>query len=136
MSEQLGHNEALPPGPAEQELLVLIKKMQQQLLFLEKKIDILINNQSQARPTGERQFSKPYRSFERPYRPYDRAYGSPSGEKSFDRGRHFEKRHSEEGRGREGDFSPKRHFEKRHEGVKKGFDPKKKPFTFRKKERR
>jgi len=136
MSEQLGHNEALPPAEQSQELLVIIRKMQQQLLFLEKKIDILINNQSQSKPSVERHFSKPFRSYERPYRPYDRAHGSASGEKSFDRGRHFEKRHSEEGRGREGDFSPKRHFEKRHEGVKRGFDPKKKPFTFRKKERR
>lgn len=70
MSEQSQHNDSLPPAPAEQDVVALIKKMQQQLVFLEKKIDILIN-QSQERPFGEKRFSKPFRSFDRPHR-YDK----------------------------------------------------------------
>ena len=138
MSEQPQHNDSLPPASAEQDVVVLIKKMQQQLVFLEKKIDILIS-QSQERPfSKEQHFSRPFRSFGRPHR--------PSGEKSFDRERPFEKRHGEEDRGfgykkksyghtRGSDFSQERHFEKRHDGEKRGFDPKKKPFFHKRKDR-
>ena len=48
MSEQPQHNDSLSSALAEQDVVVLIKKMQQQLIFLEKKIDILIS-QSQAK---------------------------------------------------------------------------------------
>ena len=146
MSEQSRFNEALPPAPAEQDMLALIRKMQQQLVFLEKKIDILIN-QSLGRPYSEKHFSKPFRSFGRPGRHSNRAHVNASGEKSFDRARHFEKRHSEENRGfdhkkktydnsRESDFNQERHFEKRHDDEKRGFDQKKKPFPYKRKGRR
>lgn len=114
MSEQSRFNEALPPAPAEQDILVLIRKMQQQLVFLEKKIDTLIN-QSHARPFNEKHISKPFRSFGRPYHHSNKAHVSASGEKGFDRGRHFEKR---------------------HDGEKKEFDQKKKPFSYRRKDHR
>ena len=143
MSEQSQFNEASPPAPAEQDILALIRKMQQQLVFLEKKIDILIN-QSQARTESKKHFSKPFRSFGQPYRHSNRAHVNTSGEQSFDRGRHFEKRHSESTRGfhhkkktydnpRESDLSQERRFEKRHDGEKRGFDQKKKPFSYRRK---
>ncbi len=146
MSEQSRHNEVLPPAPAEQDMLVLIRKMQQQLVILEKKIDILIN-QSLGRPFSEKRFSKPFRPFGRPDRHSNRAQVNASGEKSFDRGRHFEKRHSEENRGfdhrkkaydnsRESDFNQERHFEKRPDGEKREFDQKNKPFSYRRKDRR
>ena len=110
MSEQPQHNDFSPPASAEQDMVVLIKKMHQQLLFLEKKIDILIN-QSQARPFGEKHFSKPFRSFDRPHRRPGREYGHGSAEKGLDRERHFEKRHGEESRGfaqKKGPFFHKR----------------------------
>jgi len=144
MSEQFRHKEALPLAPAEQDILVLIRKMQQQLVFLEKKMDILIG-QSSGRPYSEKHFSKPFRSFGRSDRYSGRGQVNASGEKSFERGRHFEKRHSEENRGfdhkkkaydnsRESGIKPERHFEKRPEGEKRGFDPKKKPFSYRRKD--
>jgi len=145
MSEQSRVNEALPPVPAEQDVVVLIKKMQQQLVFLEKKIDILIN-QSKARPFSEKHFSKPFRSFGHPHRRSDRAQDNTSGEKSFDRGRHFEKRNGEENQGfgyqkkaydnsRESNSGQEHHFEKRHDGEKRGFAQEKKPFYYRRKDR-
>ena len=85
MSEQAPHNDSLPSASAEQDVVVLIKKMQQQLTFLEKKIDILIS-QSQAKSFGEKHFSKPFRSFDRPHRRPGREHGYASAEKSFDRG--------------------------------------------------
>ena len=86
--------------------MVLIRKMQQQLVILEKKIDILIS-QPLGRPFSAKHFSKPFRSFGRPDRHSNRAQVNDSGEKSFDRGCHFAKR---------------------HDGEKRGFDQKKKPF--------
>jgi len=144
MNEQPQHNDSLPPAPAEQDVVALIKKMQQQLVFLEKKIDILIS-QSSGRPLGEKRFSKPFRSFGR-YHRSDRGYDNTSGEKSFERGSHFEKRHGEENRGfdhkekpsdnpRESGFGQEHHFKKRHGGGKRGFDQKKKPFYYGRKDR-
>lgn len=63
MSEHLEENEELSvPPQADSDVLSLIKKMQQQLNFLEKKIDILIG-QSPERPFRDREkrFSKPFR---------------------------------------------------------------------------
>jgi hypothetical protein len=145
MSEQLNHNDSLPAAADEQDLPALIKKMQQQLGFLEKKIDLLIE-QSARRPFSEKPFSKPSRNFGRPHRPFERAHDGAAGEKRFERGRHFEKRSSEDSRrfehkkkpfenSREGEFSQDRNFAKRNEGQKEGFDYKKKPFHFKRRER-
>lgn len=146
MNEQSQYNKDLPPASAEQDILALIRKMQQQLVFLEKKIDILVN-QSQARPFREKHFSKPFRSFSRPHRHSDRAYVNASGEKNPDRTRRFERRNSEGSRGfehknrdydnpRESDFSKGQHFEKRHDGEKRGFYQKKNSFSYRRKDHR
>jgi len=113
MSEQFQHHDPILPASAEQNVAAVIKKIQQQLASLEKKIDILIN-QSSSRPSGERHFSKPFQSFGRPHRSFDGGHGNTSGGKSFDRERHFEKRHGSENR---------------------GFDPTKKPFYHKRKER-
>jgi hypothetical protein len=67
------------------DVLGVLKKMQQQLAFLEKKIDILIGQ-------SERPFSKPSRSFDRPYG----QRGEGGSERKFRSGRNFEKRHGEE----------------------------------------
>ena len=55
----------------ETDVLEILQRMQQQLSFLEKKIDALIHNsQSQSRPFNrERNFSRPARPFGRPHRP-------------------------------------------------------------------
>ena len=110
MSEQLERDDSLSPGPNDQDVAALINKMQKQLVFLEKKIDILIS-QSQERPSRERNFSKPFRSFDRSYRPghyHDkRDQGEDSRERGFHSGRNFEKRQPDENRGFAG---PKREY--------------------------
>jgi hypothetical protein len=126
MTEQHKDGDFSAPQHDETNILVLIKRMQQQLTFLEKKIDTLIN-QSQQKPFREKSFqektySKPFRSFDRPYRPDSyhgkRSHGEDSQERSFHSGHHHsEKRHGDEHRG----FGDK----------KRGFDPKKK-FSFHK----
>jgi hypothetical protein len=112
---------------AEPDVVVLIKKMQQQLIFLEKKIDILIN-QSQGAPPREKYFSKPYRSFDRSHRYGKGERDSSPGERGPAQGRTFEKRHGEESRG----FGPKK---KTYNSPQRGFDSKKKPFYYGRKER-
>jgi len=136
-----------PVSPqSEPDVAALIKKMQQQLVFLEKKIDILIN-QSSRRPFSEKHFSRPSRSFGRPHRPFDREHGDASGEKRFERGRPFEKRYSKENRrfdhkkkdygdSREGDFGQDRNFARRNDGQNKGLDHKTKSFRYKRKGRR
>lgn len=148
MSEQFKDEETLPAVANEQDIAALINKMQKQLIFLEKKIDILLS-QTQERPSRERHFSKPFRSFDRPYRPghYQdkRDQGEDSRERGARGGRHFEKRQPEEGRSfsgpkrdygddREGRPSQDRGFKKKYGGEKRGFDPRKKPFFQKRRE--
>jgi hypothetical protein len=141
-------NPSVPPASAEADVVVLIKRMQQQLIFLEKKIDILIS-QSQAAPSGEKHFSRPYRSFDRPQRYGNRDRDRGSADRGPAQERHFEKRHSEENRGfgskrsydnpRGSDSGPERHFEKRHGGENRGFGQKigqkKRPFFPKRRDR-
>ncbi len=54
----------------EQDMAVLMNKMQEQLVSLEKKIDALIS-QSSKKPAEEKHFSKPFQRFDRP-RHHDR----------------------------------------------------------------
>ena len=67
---------------AESNLADLIYKMQQQLTFLEKKIDTLIS-QSSEKPSGESNYVKPFRQFDKPGR-FDRgSRGDSFRERSF-----------------------------------------------------
>ena len=109
-------NSLVPYQKSESEVLVLIKKMQQQLTFLERKIDILIG-QPQEKPSRERSFSKPSHSFDRSYRPDhyrgNRGQGEDPKERSFRPGYHSEKRQGDEHRGFGGKkrgFGPKKNF--------------------------
>ncbi len=81
MSEHSDENEELSvPPQADSDVVSLIKKMQQQLNYLEKKIDILIGGgQSAERPAfrdREKRFSKPFRP----------SFGGGSGGRDFNRG--------------------------------------------------
>jgi len=79
MSEHVEPNEELSSSPqTDTDVVSLIKKMQQQLNFLEKKIDLLIG-QSPERSSGERRFSKPFR-------PSFGHGGHPHGKRDFNRG--------------------------------------------------
>ena len=147
MSEQHQHNDSLPKPEAGQDVVALIKKMQQQLESLEKKVDILIN-QSQAKPYSEKRFSKPFRSFGPSHHRPDRERDNTFGERGYRPRRHFEKRNNEESR----EFSPRKreydnpqesaparptegHFKRRYGQEDKGFDPKKKPFFHKRRDR-
>jgi len=143
MTEERAQGNSSGSPQAEPDLVALIKRMQMQLLFLEKKIDILIN-QSSGKPSRDKHFSKPARSFDRPNRPYSRERSDASGEKRFDRGRRFEKSPDGDNRGFDrkkkayggpggGGYGSDRKFVRRDDGPRKGFDSKKKPFRFKKK---
>lgn len=155
MSEQFQHNDSLPPAPVEQDVAALLKKILQQLVFLEKKIDGLANQSSSrpvcrangtGRPFREREFSKPSRPFGQ-YHRSGRDRDNASGEKSFSPRRHFEKRHGEENQSfghrrkdydssLESDSGQRQQFKKRDDGRDGGFEQKNKPFYSGRKERR
>ena len=126
MNEHVKHPPASDSHPQEEpDVLALIKKIQQHLVFLEKKIDLLIGQSSQSseRPFNkERRFSRP---FSKPFRP-----GGHSSHPRDNRERH----HSSSERG----FSQgRRSFEgPRGSGENRGFgDRGKKPFFSRRKSR-
>jgi hypothetical protein len=74
----------------EPDAVELFKKIQQQLIFLEKKIDTLIK-QSSPRSFEAKRFSKPLRTFGHSGY-HDRGkQGSATGERSFSRGSRFDK---------------------------------------------
>ena len=66
MEKKLKTKSSSVPQHDEQDMAALINKMQEQLVSLEKKIDILISRPSE-KPSGERHFSKPFQRFDRPY---------------------------------------------------------------------
>jgi len=145
MSKRSQGSDFLQQAPVEQDVIALIKRMQQQLAFLEKKIDILIN-QTQARPFSERHFPKPFRSSGRPHRHSAGERDTVYGERSGDRRQHFEKRRGETTQSfgyrrkaydtpRESEGEPEHHFEKRRGGEQREFNGKKKPFYNKRKGR-
>ncbi|MCX5687729.1 MAG: hypothetical protein NTV71_03700 [Candidatus Omnitrophica bacterium] len=76
----------------------MIKKIQQQLIFLEKKIDTLINQSSGKRFEAKR-FSKPLQPFERSSYYGKEKQGNTSRERSFTQSRPFDKQQGDEHRG-------------------------------------
>ena len=148
MTELSNSDNVSTPQSPELDVLTLLKRMQQQLTFLEQKVDILIK-QSQDKPARERSFSKPYSSPERSYRPpsYQDKRGprDNSRERSPYSGGYFDKREGGEGRKfsgpkknyndrRESSYSQDAPFKKKYGGEKRGFDPKKKPFFNKRKD--
>ncbi len=71
MNEQSEHGEEAVASGSQGDVVFLLKKLQEQLTFLERKVDILIN-QSKEKPSfnKERTFSKP------PFRSSAPSYGS------------------------------------------------------------
>ncbi|MDD5654205.1 MAG: hypothetical protein WC486_01490 [Candidatus Omnitrophota bacterium] len=117
MSEHSEHKDLMPPPPDRQDVLLLIKQVQQQLNFLEKKIDLLVA-QTQGRPQAEQSFSKPFRSFSH-HRRFDRGQSDPRGEKSFDRGFGHKRKSFDDAR--ENGPDQGRRFEKRYSSGQSGF---------------
>jgi len=139
------HNDYFRQEQEGNDVIALIKRMQQQLAFLEKKIDLLIS-QSQSRPSGERHFSKPFGSAGSSRHHAAREHDGNYGESRADRGRHFGKRPGEDNRDfrrhsrdsdspRESDRGPGHHFEDRHGRDKGKFKNKGSSFYDRRKGR-
>lgn len=120
MSDESSISPAVEPEQSENELVLELKKMQQQLTFLEKKIDTLIS-QSQARPTGHRTSS------ERPFgrKPFAKQLHS------FDRPRVHGKGERER-RPEDRGVSQKRFYDRFAQGKKRSTHPKRKTFVSRK----
>ena len=140
MNEQPNDKNLSAPQPSDSEVVVLIKRMQQQLTFLEQKIDAFI---SQSR-------EKPFPPFSRPQHRLQyhdqREQGEDYRERSFRPGRHFGKPRPEENSrfglpkknytdDRESGSGQDRNFKKKYDGPKRGFGPRKKPFFPRRKDR-
>lgn len=83
MSEHLETESSFASSGKESDVIALLKKIQQQMVFLEKKIDLLVSQQQSAgsgQPTGERAFDRERPSFKDKHfsKPY-RSYGPPQG---------------------------------------------------------
>ena len=122
---------------SETDLVSLVKKMQQQLNYLEKKIDVLIS-QSQPKPFRERTES-PYR--ERTDRPFRETPDRPFRKRTFSKSaRTFDRprphgRDEHESSPREREPAPRRFYERFSPAKKRGANPKKRPFSPRRTDR-
>ncbi|MFH1655678.1 MAG: hypothetical protein ABH954_03615 [Candidatus Omnitrophota bacterium] len=139
MNEDFEKEDSFVPPQEEQQVLALVKRLQQQVIFLEKKIDILLSRSAQ-RPNETRNFSKPSYSFGHSQRQGKTRYRDHSRERDFSAG-HFDKRHGEESRGSEQREKPFHPFDKRREGSRRPDEgsrrpgQRNKPFFRRRRER-
>ncbi len=161
MSEEL-KNEGVPVMPETQtDVVAMIKKMQQQLIALDKKIEILMGRPRES-SFGHKPYARPSGSFSRPSfhgrsdrRPSDRGEYRHGGRSSFGSRDSFRSGETREGHFRERDSREGSSFEKKpyssarsyhggersrssdwsHGGEPRAFASKKKPFFLKCKER-
>jgi hypothetical protein len=89
------------------EIVNMLKKIQQQLGYLEKKIDSLVNQSQGGRPQRERHFSKPFR-------PGQSREQGEGGQRSEWRGPRRDRGHGEHRHNDNRGFNPKKkHYENR-----------------------
>jgi hypothetical protein len=123
MNEESSINPSAVPDESDADVVSLLKRMQQQLLSLERKIDLFIS-QSQERPSGGKAFpDRPFRKrpFSKPFRSFDHSQRQGKGERE----------HSPRERG-----SAQGHFYEHRPGEKsRGPSSKKKSFSFKRKDR-
>jgi len=128
MEKHFEHNSSAVPQQAEPDIAAMLKRIQQQLVFLEKKIDTLLKQPSgrpfERKPFEKRPFSRP----ERPFGNYNRYGKGPQGnslrEGNFGPGRRFDKQEGQE-----------RRFDKREGQGNQRFGQRNKPFYGQRKER-
>ncbi len=93
----------------ETDVVALLQRMQQQLTFLEKKLDTLLQQaqQAQAQP---KPFNRPERTFSKPFRPYGRPHRPSGGHgpSTYGQGQGGPSRPGQGGHPREGNFVPKK----------------------------
>jgi hypothetical protein len=104
----------------EKDVLAILERMQQQLTFLEKKLDTLLEQSRNSQNSQPRSFDRQERNFSRPFRPYNRpnrpdqnrgprqnGYGQGQGQGHYSgHGRPSHGNHN--GPAREGNFAPKK----------------------------
>ncbi|MBU2541131.1 MAG: hypothetical protein KJ593_04445 [Candidatus Omnitrophica bacterium] len=117
MNEDFKKEDSSVPLQEEQQVLALIKRLQQQIIFLEKKVDILLSRSVQ-RTNETRSFSRPSHSFGRSQRQGKARYRDRSRERGFSADR-LDKQHDEESRGSEQREKPFYRFDKRQGGSRK-----------------
>ena len=123
MNEESSSTPPVTPDGVDTDVVSLLKKMQQQMLFLERKIDLLIR-QSQEKQPGEKTFlNRPSQK-----RPFSKQYRSFDHSRNRSRGEH---RHSP----RESDSAPMPFYENRPRGKGRGSNPRKKSFSFKLKDK-
>ncbi len=120
MEEHVAENNAGPSSESGSSLASMIRKLQQHVGFLEKKIDTLLS-QSQEKPFRDRPFSRPFRP----------QHGRRPGFSTSGHARAGESYH----RPGEGGFHRGRPFEKPQGGPNQGFGERKKPFFRGRKDR-
>jgi hypothetical protein len=124
MNEESSITPSANQDGSDTDVVSLLERMQQQLHFLERKIDLLISQSqerlhgktaSSDRPSQKRPFSKQFHSFDHPRR--------------HNREDH---KHSP----RESDSAQGHFYEHRPRGRGRGPNPKKKPFSFKRKDQK
>jgi hypothetical protein len=123
MTEESSLNPSAVPDQPDTDVVSLLKRMQQQLLYLEKKIDMLVS-QSQEKPFREK--SSPDRPFRK--RPFSKPLRSFDHSQRYGKG---EREHSP----RERDSAQGRYYERRPRENDRGSNLRKKPFSFKRKDR-
>ena len=122
MNEESSLNASEAPEQPDTDLVSLLKRMQQQLLLLEKKVDLLLSRSQEKtfreKPSQDRSFRK---------RPFPKAF------QSFDRSHHHGKGEREHN-SRERDSAPGHFYEQRPKQKSRVSNPRKRPFVFRPKE--
>ena len=123
MKDELDNDDEIKEDYSENEIVSLLKRMSQQLAFLENKIDQLVS-QSQEKPFEKRHSSNQYfprRSDSKPPRSFDRSERYGRGDR--DRGP------------RERDAAPGHYYDRRKPEKKRGPVARKKPFFSHRKDR-
>jgi hypothetical protein len=123
MKEESSINPAAVPDETDTDVFSLLKRMQQQMLSLERKIDLLISH-SREKPSGETPTDRPFRkrSFSKPFRSFDHPR------------RHGKEGHAHSTRERDSAQSP--FYEHRPHQKNRGSGPRKRPFSFKPKDRK
>jgi hypothetical protein len=122
MKEEENIDQSAAPDQAETDLVSLLSAMQQQLLHLEKKVDLLLKRSPEKsfeeRPSHAKSFGRG--TFPKSYRPHDHS--------------HHDRRERERNP-RDRDSVPGHFYERRPQEKGRRANPAKRPFTFKRKDR-
>lgn len=138
MNDELKNQPSTSADSQEAQIIGLIKRMQQQLTFLEQKVDMILNKLNE-KPSTQRTFSKPFRSFERParsdYRDH-REHNRDTRERGSYSGQYADREHKDDAkyRGSRKDYRDSRIHTGQGAPFKKKFGHKGKPFFNKRKD--